>query len=117
MRLTLGVAIPFAWMGMDPVRRRTAAGCRAFWLGVGPGRLRRPVDDFAVLANFVDQLTLKRSTGTSIDAEEVDELREALERLEVRQGWQGKPFSRKDVNATAKERRVSRPHASTVVRP
>ena len=26
------------------------------------------------------------------------QVREALERLEVRQGWQGKPFSRKDVN-------------------
>jgi len=55
-------------------------------------------DDFAALANFVDQLALKRSTCTSIDAEEVDDVREALERLEVRQGWQGKPFSRKDVN-------------------
>jgi hypothetical protein len=54
--------------------------------------------DFAVLADFVDQLALKRSTGASIDAEEVDEIREALERLEVRQGWQGKPYSRKDVN-------------------
>jgi Plasmid pRiA4b ORF-3-like protein len=54
--------------------------------------------DFAVLADFVDQLALKRSTGTSIDAEDVDQIREALERLEVRQGWQGKPFSRKDVN-------------------
>ncbi|MBO1907502.1 hypothetical protein J4G37_21615, partial [Microvirga sp. 3-52] len=40
----------------------------------------------------------KRSTGASIDAEEVDQVREALERLEVRQNWQGKPFSRKDVN-------------------
>ena len=55
-------------------------------------------DDFAALANFVDQLARKRSTGTSIDAEEVDDVREALERLEVRQSWQGKPFSRKDVN-------------------
>jgi Plasmid pRiA4b ORF-3-like protein len=55
-------------------------------------------DDFAVLADFVDQLTLKRSTGTYIDAEEVDQVRKALERLEVRQGWQGKLYSRKDVN-------------------
>ena len=55
-------------------------------------------NDFAVLADFVDQLALKRSTGASIDAEEVDQVREALERLEVRQRWQGKPFSRKDVN-------------------
>jgi hypothetical protein len=54
--------------------------------------------DFAVLTDFVDQLALKRSAGTSIDAEVIDELREALERLEVRQGWQGKPFSYKDVN-------------------
>jgi hypothetical protein len=54
--------------------------------------------DFAVLADFVDQLALKRSTGASIDAEEIDQVREALERLAVRQGWQGKPFSRKDVN-------------------
>ncbi len=28
----------------------------------------------------------------------IDDVREALERLEVRQSWQGKPFSRKDVN-------------------
>jgi hypothetical protein len=55
-------------------------------------------DDFAVLADFVDQLALKRSKGASIDAEEVDQVREALERLVVRQRWQGKPFSRKDVN-------------------
>jgi hypothetical protein len=54
--------------------------------------------DFAVLAGFVDRLALKRSTGASIDTEEVDQVREALERLEVRQGWKGKPFSRKDVN-------------------
>ena len=54
--------------------------------------------DFAVLADFVDQLALKRSTGTLIDAEEVDQVREALERVEVRQSWQGKPYSRKDIN-------------------
>ena len=54
--------------------------------------------DFAVLAGFVDQLALKRSPGISLDAEEIDDVREALERLEVRQRWQGKPFSRKDVN-------------------
>jgi hypothetical protein len=35
--------------------------------------------DFAVLADFVDQLALKRSTDTSIDAEEVEQVREALE--------------------------------------
>jgi hypothetical protein len=42
-----------------------------------------PSDDFAVLADFVDQLTLKRSTGPYIDAEEVDQVRKALERLET----------------------------------
>ncbi|QRM34452.1 hypothetical protein [Microvirga sp. VF16] len=55
--------------------------------------------DFAVLADFVDQLALKRSTGASINAEGTGDVREALERLEVCQGWQGKPFSRRDVNA------------------
>jgi hypothetical protein len=54
--------------------------------------------DFAVLADFVDQLALKRSAGASIDAEEIDDVREALERLEVRQQWQGRPFSCTDVN-------------------
>lgn len=54
--------------------------------------------DFAVLADFVDQLALKRNIGAPIDAHEVDQVREALDRLEVRQGWQGKLFSRKDVN-------------------
>jgi hypothetical protein len=54
--------------------------------------------DFAILADFVDQLALKRGTDASIDAEEIDGVREALERLEVRQEWQGKPFSRKDVS-------------------
>jgi hypothetical protein len=54
--------------------------------------------DFAVLAGFVDQLALKRSAGTAIDAEVIDDVREALERLEVRQSWQGKPFSCKGVN-------------------
>jgi hypothetical protein len=60
--------------------------------------------DFVVLADFVDKLALKRSTGASIDAEEIDQVREALERLEVRQGWQGKPFSRKDVNERLEHR-------------
>lgn len=55
--------------------------------------------DFAVLADFVDQLAQKRSMGGLIDAAEVDQVREALERLEVRQRWQEWPFSRKDVNA------------------
>jgi hypothetical protein len=54
--------------------------------------------DLMALAGLVDQLALKRSTGASIDAEEIDDVREALERLEVRQSWQGKPFSRIDVN-------------------
>jgi hypothetical protein len=54
--------------------------------------------DFAVLAGFVDQLALKRSTGTSINAEEINDVQEALERLEEHQSWQGNPFSRKDVN-------------------
>jgi hypothetical protein len=54
--------------------------------------------DFAILADFVDQLALKRNTGAPIDAEGIKDAREALERLEIRQGWQGKPFSRKDVN-------------------
>ncbi|QRM35462.1 plasmid pRiA4b ORF-3 family protein [Microvirga sp. VF16] len=54
--------------------------------------------DFAVLADFVDQLALKRSTGVSINTEEIHDVREALERLEVRQRRQGKPFSRKAVN-------------------
>ncbi len=55
-------------------------------------------DDFAVLAEFVDQLALKRSAGTAIGTEVINDVREALERLEVRQSWQGKPSSRKDVN-------------------
>ena len=55
-------------------------------------------DDFAVLTDFVDQLALKRSAGTSIDAEVIHDVREALKRLEVRRIWQGRPFSRKDVN-------------------
>jgi hypothetical protein len=55
-------------------------------------------DDFAVLTDFVDQLALKRSAGTAIDAEVIDDVREALERLEVRHSWQGTPFSCKDVN-------------------
>jgi len=65
---------------------------REAWTAPETGR------DFAVVADFVDQLALKRSTGTLIDAEEVDQVREALERLEVRQSWQGKPYSRKDIN-------------------
>lgn len=55
--------------------------------------------DFAVLADFVAQLALERNTGAPIDAEAIHDAREALERLEIRQEWQGKPFSRKDVNA------------------
>jgi hypothetical protein len=55
--------------------------------------------DFAVLADLVDQPALKRSAGTAIDSEVIDQVREAVERLEVRQGWQGKPFSRNNVNA------------------
>ncbi len=39
--------------------------------------------DFAVPAGFIDQLALKRSTGASIDAEEINDVQEALERLEV----------------------------------
>jgi hypothetical protein len=54
--------------------------------------------DFAVLAGFINQLALKRSTGATIDAEEINDVQEALERLEGRQGWQCTPLSRKDVN-------------------
>jgi hypothetical protein len=55
-------------------------------------------DDFTVLADFIEQLTLKRSTRAPIDADELNGVQEALERIEVRQSWQGKPFSCKDVN-------------------
>jgi hypothetical protein len=55
-------------------------------------------EDLAALASFIDQLVLKRSTGALINAEKVNEVQEALERLELRQGWQDKPFYRKHVN-------------------
>jgi hypothetical protein len=42
--------------------------------------------DFAVLADFVDQLALKRSTGTSIDAEQVEQVREAWSALRCAKG-------------------------------
>ena len=73
--------------------------------------------DFAVLAGFVDQLALKRSTGASIDAEEIIDVREALERLEVRQELAGQAVLPQGRQRAAKQDRVSRPHASTVVRP
>lgn len=82
---------------------------REAWTAPETGR------DFAVLADFVAQLALKQSTGASIDAEEIHDVWEALERLEGRQSWQGKPFQRHQ--RAAKECRVPRPHASTVVRP
>ena len=66
---------------------------REAWIAPEAGR------DFAVLADFVDQLALKRNTRAPIDAWDINEVREALDRLQVHQRWQGKPFSRKDVNA------------------
>jgi hypothetical protein len=83
---------------MDPCLPEDCGGVAGFLARREAPITQESSDDFAVLTDFVDQLTLKRSTGTSIDAEEVDRAREALERLEMRQGWQGKPFSRKDVN-------------------
>ena len=79
MRLTLGVAIPFAWMGDGSCPPEDCGGVPGFlarrraWTALETSR------DFAVLADFVDQLVLKRNTGASIDAEEVDQVQEALE--------------------------------------
>ncbi len=56
-------------------------------------------DDLTALAAFIDQLAQARSAGLPVNAEEANEISEALDRLQVRQGWQGKLFSRKDGNA------------------
>ncbi|QRM35175.1 plasmid pRiA4b ORF-3 family protein [Microvirga sp. VF16] len=45
-------------------------------------------EDLAALASFIAQLARKRSTRAPMAAEEVDEIREVLGRLEVRQGRQ-----------------------------
>ena len=60
------------------------------------------IEDFATVADFVDQVVLKKQTEVLKDEAVIEEMRDVLERLEARHSWQGQPFSRKAVNARLK---------------
>ena len=60
------------------------------------------IEDLATVADFVDLIVLKKQTEVLKDEAVIDEMRDVLERLEVRHSWQGQPFSRKAVNARLK---------------
>jgi hypothetical protein len=59
-------------------------------------------EDLATLAGFIDQVVLKERRDLLNDANVIEEMKNVLERLDVRHSWQGQPFSRKAVNARLK---------------
>jgi hypothetical protein len=60
------------------------------------------LDDLLAVAEFVDEIVLKERTERLKDEDLVEEMRGVLERMEVRQSWEGKPFSCKAVNERLK---------------
>lgn len=60
------------------------------------------IEDLATVADFVDLVVLKKQTEVLKDEAVIEEMRDVLERLEIRHSWQGQPFSRKAVNARLK---------------
>jgi len=60
------------------------------------------LEDLAAVADFVDQVVLQERRDLLEDDALIEEMRDVLERLELRHSWQGQPFSRKAVNARLK---------------
>lgn len=60
------------------------------------------IEDLTTVADFVDLVVLKKQTEVLKDEAVIEEMRDVLERLELRHSWQGQPFSRKAVNARLK---------------
>ena len=60
------------------------------------------LEDLAAVADFVDQVVLRERRDLLKDDALIEEMRNVLERAEARHSWQGKPFSRKAVNARLK---------------
>lgn len=54
--------------------------------------------ELAAVADFIDQVGLKERGELLKDDVVLEEMRDLLERAEVRHSWQGAPFSRKAVN-------------------
>ncbi|ESZ10590.1 hypothetical protein X737_31060 [Mesorhizobium sp. L48C026A00] len=61
------------------------------------------LDDLAVMAEFVDEVVLKDHTEHLEDSDLAEEMRDVLERLEIRRSWQGTPFLRRTVNTRLKK--------------
>ncbi len=59
--------------------------------------------DLATVANFVDQVVLKERIELLKGDILLEEMRNLLERAEVRRSWQGSPFSRKAVKERLKD--------------
>ena len=60
------------------------------------------IEDLAAVADFVDRVVLQERRDLLKDDALIDELKDVLERLEIRHSWRGQPFSRKAVNARLK---------------
>ena len=60
------------------------------------------LEDLAAVADFVDQVVLRERRDLLEDDALIEEMRNVLERFELRHSWQGQPFSRKAVNARLK---------------
>jgi hypothetical protein len=53
------------------------------------------MEDLTAMADFLDEVVLKERIERLRDEDVIDERRGVLERIELRQSWEGKPFSRK----------------------
>lgn len=71
-------------------RRDASYSCEAF-------------DDLARMANFLIEVVPKERFELRRDTELMEEMREVLERMQTREDWKGRPFSRSAVNDALKK--------------
>ncbi|WP_202800484.1 plasmid pRiA4b ORF-3 family protein [Novosphingobium sp. Rr 2-17] len=71
-------------------RRDASYSCEAF-------------DDLTRMADFINEVVLKERFELRRDTDLMEELRDVLERMQMREAWKGRPFARKGVNDALKK--------------
>ena len=71
-------------------RRDASYSCEAF-------------DDLARMADFLNEVVVKERFELRRDTDLMEEMRDVLERMRIREDWKGRPFTRKAVNDALKK--------------
>jgi hypothetical protein len=93
-----GRTYPYCVAGHEPCPPEDCGGPIGFMERRDSRYSLEGIEDLAAVADFVGRVVLKKQTAVLKDEAVIEEMRDVLERLEIRNSWQGKAFSRKAVN-------------------